>query len=94
MRALVFAPLLLAGCTGLVPALFMGGRTVEVGGDVYAVQVRSNEVRLSNYSTGIGNQDRLFANAGLAAVEATGCPLESLTQDPTTNSYTAVMDCD
>ena len=94
MRALLALPLL-AACNGALPASFMGGgQTVEVGGDTFAYEVSGETVRLANYSTGLFNQERLYANAGLAAVQVTGCRLDRLTQAPTTNSYTAVMDCD
>jgi len=90
----LLAALTLAGCAGNIgPFAGAGGTRVEVGNDVFFIHQTGDRAEIRNFATGIGNQDRLLANATLAIAQYSGCRIETILQRPDLNTYDATLDC-
>ena len=74
-------------------AAVMPGEEITVGGDVFSVSLDGNRAVAMNFATGANNQERLFANAQAAILQASGCAIAHFEQEPGMNTYRARLDC-
>ena len=91
--SILTATLALAACTGEVLTNVMPGTPVTVNGNVFTVNDSPRGLTIQNFETGRTPPAVLMANAGLAAEQVTGCPIDTLIKDGMTNTYYATVTC-
>ncbi|MBT8412274.1 MAG: hypothetical protein KJP02_10820 [Octadecabacter sp.] len=91
--AILTTPLALAACTGEALTNVMPGEAVTVNGNAFTVNDGQRGLTIQNFETGRTPPAVLMANAGLAAEQVTGCPINTIIKDGMTNTYYATVTC-
>ncbi len=84
----------LAGCSGAMMASVMPGEVVTIEGTTFTVANSSARgLTIQNFETGRTPPVILLQRATLAGEQVSGCPIDTIIKDGSTNTYYATLAC-